>query len=157
MFRRAYRTRLDRFLAAIEIPALGLWLGALGCFAFISAPAAARIVENVNEFAALTSVSLGILADVGYVCGGLAVAAALIRSRDAADRTNDIVRAALVIVALGLVAYESIAIVPELRAVVDVHGEAFRALHTRSSVVYSAVMLLGLTALVMAAVRTDPT
>ena len=40
MFRRAYRTRLDRILAAVEIPAIGLWLGALCGFAFIFAPAA---------------------------------------------------------------------------------------------------------------------
>ena len=42
MFRRANRTRLDRVLAAIEIPAIGLWLGALCGFAFIFAPAAFR-------------------------------------------------------------------------------------------------------------------
>jgi hypothetical protein len=155
MFRRAYRTRLDRFLAAIEIPALGLWLGALCGFAFVSAPAAAHIVSDVTQFASLTTASLGILADIGYACGVLAAAAALIRSRDAADRTNDIVRAALVVFALGLVAYESMAIVPELNAV-DVRSEAFRALHARSAAVYGAVMLLGLTALIMAAVRTDP-
>jgi hypothetical protein len=156
MFRRAYRSRLDRVLAAVEISALGLWLGAMCGFAFISAPVAARAITDAAQFAALTSNSLAILADVGYVCGGLAIAAALLRSREAADRTNDILRVALLVAALGLVAYESVAVVPELTTVTDIHSDAFRALHDRSSAVYGGVVLLGLVALVMAAVRTDP-
>jgi hypothetical protein len=156
MFRRAYRSRLDRILAAVEIPALGLWLGAMCGFAFITAPAAAHVVADGAQFAALTTTTLAVLADVGYVCGGLAIAAALLRSRDAADRTSDIIRAALLVVALGLVAYESLAVVPELTAVTDIHGETFRTLHDRSTAVYGGVVLLGMVALVMAAVRTDP-
>lgn len=156
MFRRAYRSRLDRILAAVEIPALGLWLGAMCGFAFITAPAAARTVTEAAQFAALTTYTLAVLADVGYVCGGLAIAAALLRSRDAADRTSDILRAGLLVVALGLVAYESLAIVPELTAVGDVHSDAFRTLHDRSTAVYGGVVLLGMVALIMAAVRTDP-
>lgn len=156
MFRRGYRSRLDRVLAAVEIPALGLWLGALCCFAFITAPTAARTVSDVSQFAALTTGSLAILADVGYVCGAIAIAAALLRSRDAADRTPDIARAALIVLALGLVAYESLAIVPGLAALPGPRSDQFRALHDRSLVVYGGVVLLGLVALVAAAVRTDP-
>ena len=156
MFRRGYRSRLDRILAAVEIPALGLWLGALCGFAFIGAPTAAHTITDVSQFAALTTGSLAILADVGYVCGALAIAAALLRSRDAADRTADIARAALVVLALGLVAYESLAVVPELTTITDPRSEAFRALHDRSTTVYGGVVLLGLIALVTAAVRTDP-
>jgi hypothetical protein len=156
MFRRGYRSRLDRVLAAVEIPALGLWLGALCGFAFISAPIAVHTVTDLSQFAALTTGTLALLADVGYVCGALAIAAALLRSRDAADRTFDILRAALIVVALGLVAYESLAIVPGLSGRTDVHSDAFRALHDRSMAVYGGVVLLGLAALVGAAVRTDP-
>jgi len=156
MFRRGYRSRLDRILAAVEIPALGLWLGALCCFAFITAPTAAHTISDVSQFAALTTGSLAILADVGYACGALAIAAALLRSRDAADRTPDIVRAALIVLALGLVAYQSLAIVPALAALPNPRSEEFRALHDRSLVVYGGVVLLGLIALVAAAVRTDP-
>jgi hypothetical protein len=155
MFRRADRSRIDRLLAAIEIPALGLWLGALCGFAFIFAPAAFRIVTNLGEFAALTSTNLRSLATVGAILGALAIVAALLRSRDAADRTNDIVRAALVLVALGLVAYETFAIVPAMAAIPDVRSPEYLALHARSTFVYGGVVLLALVALVMAAVRTE--
>jgi len=36
--------RRDRALAAIELPALGVWLGALVGFAFVSAPVAVHVV-----------------------------------------------------------------------------------------------------------------
>ena len=81
------RSRVDRILAAIEIPALGLWIGALCGFAFIFAPIAFRIVAplDVGRFAALTSAILASLAIMGYCCGGLAIVMALWRSRDAGD------------------------------------------------------------------------
>jgi hypothetical protein len=155
MFRRAYRTRLDRILAAVEIPAIGLWLGALCGFAFIFAPAAFRIVPDLTQFADLTVTNLRILAYVGAVCGVLAIVVALVRSFDAADRTNDIVRAALILIALLLVAYETFAIVPAITAIPDVHSADFAALHERSSQVYGGVIVLAFAALVMAAVRGD--
>ena len=155
MFRRAYRTRLDRILAAVEIPAIGLWAGALCGFAFIFAPAAFRIVPDVTQFASLTAANLRILGDVGAVCGGIAIVCALVRSIDAADRTNDIVRVALLLIALLLVAYETFAIVPALTAMTDVHSAQFAGLHQRSSQIYGGAVLLAVAALVMAAVRTD--
>lgn len=155
MFRRAYRTRLDRILAAVEIPAIGLWLGALCGFAFIFAPAAFRLVPDITQFANLTVTNLRVLADVGAVCGGVAIVVALVRSRDASDRTNDIVRAALILLALLLVAYETFAIVPAMTAITDVHSPGFAELHQRSSQVYSGVLVLALVALIMAAVRGD--
>jgi hypothetical protein len=155
MFRRAYRTRLDRLLAAIEIPALGLWLGALGGFAFVFAPAAFRLVPDVTQFANLTSTNLRALGGIGAVCGGIAIAVAVLRSSDAADRTNDIVRAGLVLIALLLVAYETFAIVPAMATIADVRSPDFAELHHRSTMVYGGVLVLGLTALIMAAVRGD--
>jgi hypothetical protein len=155
MFRRAYRTRLDRILAAVEIPAIGLWLGALCGFAFIFAPAAFRLVPDVTQFANLTATNLRILADVGAVCGAVAIVVALVRSLDASDRTNDIFRAGLILVALLLVAYETFAIVPAMAAITDVHSPDFAELHQRSSQVYGGVVVLALAALIMAAVRGD--
>ena len=155
MFRRAYRTRLDRILAAVEIPAIGLWLGALCGFAFIFAPAAFRLVPNVMQFASLTSTNLRVLGDVGAVCGGIAIAIAIARSFEAADRTNDIVRAALILVALLLVAYETFAIVPAMAAITDLHSPDFAELHQRSTQVYGGVVVLALATLIMAAVRGD--
>lgn len=155
MFRRATRSRFDRFLAAVEIPALGLWLGALCGFAFVNAPAAFRIVTDLGTFAALTAANLAILAQAGYVCGGVAIVVALLRARDADDRTNDLVRALLLLVALALVAYQSSTIVPAMAALPDVNSGAYHALHARSTAVYGGVVLLGLAALVMAAIRDD--
>lgn len=155
MFRRANRSRLDRILAAVEIPALGLWLGALCGFAFIFAPAAFSIVPDLKQFASLTTANLRVLGDVGAVCGGIAIVVALIRSLDAADRTIDIVRAVLVLVALLLVAYETFAIVPAILAITDVHSADFAALHQRSSQVYGGVVIFALAALILAAVRSD--
>jgi hypothetical protein len=155
MFRRAYRTRLDRILAAVEIPAIGLWLGALCGFAFIFAPAAFANVPDLTQFANLTAANLRILAQVGAVCGGLAIVVALVRSLDASDRTNDIVRAALILIALLLVAYETFAIVPAMAAITDLRSPDFADLHQRSMQVYGGVVVLALAALVMAAVRGD--
>jgi hypothetical protein len=155
MFRRAYRTRLDRSLAAVEIPAIGLWLGALCGFAFIFAPNAFRLVPDVTQFAALTAANLRVLGDVGAICGGLAIVIALVRSIDAADRTGDILRAALILVALAGVAYETFAIVPAMTAITDVHSPEFAELHARSSQIYGGVVVFALAALIMAAVRGD--
>lgn len=155
MFRRAYRTRLDRILAAVELPAIGLWLGALCGFAFMFAPSAFHIISDATQFATLTEANLRALAMTGAICGGIAIVGALVRSFDASDRTNDIVRAVLIALALGLVAYETLAIVPAMTAIPDVHSAAFADLHGQSSRVYGGVVLLTLAALIMAAVRGD--
>ncbi len=149
--------RRDRVLAALEIPALGLWCGALLGFAFVSAPLAFRIVAplDVARFAALTAASIGTLTVWGYVLGALAVVVALIRSAAAADRTWDFARAALVLIALGLATYEERAIVPAMEATTDVRSPEYRALHARSSAVYGGVTLLALIAVVLAASRRD--
>ena len=155
MFRRASRSRLDRSLAAVEIPALGLWMGALLGFAFIFAPRAFHIVADVTQFAALTATNLAILAEVGYVSGAIAIVAAIVRSRDAADRTNDIIRIGLILIALALVGIQSATIIPAMTAAQDVHSAAYHDLHARSTAVYGGVVLLGFAALIMAAVRGE--
>ncbi len=155
MFRRASRTRLDRILAAVEIPAIGLWLGALCAFAFIFAPAAFKLVPDGTQFANLITANLRVLADLGAVCGCIAFVVALVRSLDAADRTNDIVRAALIAFALLLLAFETFGIVPAMATIVDVHSQEFADLHQRSMEVYGGVLVAALAALIMAAIRTD--
>jgi hypothetical protein len=155
MFRRTDRTRLDRVLAAIELPVLGLWLGALCAFAFIFAPAAFHIVTDLTQFAALTSANLRVLAGLGYACGAIAIVLALLRSREASDRTNDLIRALLVLLALGFVAYEMAVIVPAMAAIPDLRSADYRALHGRSTLVYGGAVLCVLGALVMAAIRTE--
>ncbi|HEX3468525.1 MAG TPA: DUF4149 domain-containing protein [Candidatus Elarobacter sp.] len=149
--------RRDRVLAAIEVPALGIWCGALLGFAFVSAPLAFNLVApiDVARFAALTAASVGALTLWGYVLGAIAVVVALVRSAGAADRTWDFARAALVLIALGLATYEQRGIVPAMAATPDVFSPAYRALHARSSAVYGGVTLLAAIALVLAAARRD--
>ena len=147
----------DRVLAAIELPALGVWLGALAGFAFVSAPLAFRIVAPLDEarFAALTAHTIADLTIWGYVLGGVAIVTGLVRAAAAGDRTWDFARAALVALALGLATYEQRAIVPQMEATTDVHGDAYHALHERSTIVYGGVVLLVLAALILGAARRD--
>jgi hypothetical protein len=147
----------DRVLAAIEIPALGVWLGALVGFAFVSAPLAFRIVAplDVGRFAALTAQTLGSLTVWGYVLGGVALVVVLLRSAAAGDRTWDFGRAVLLALALGLAMYQQRTILPEMIATTDVRSDDYRALHQRSTQVYGAVVVFVFAALVLAAVRRD--
>jgi hypothetical protein len=149
--------RRDRVLAAIEIPALGIWLGALAGFAFISAPLTFHALGPLDmpRFAALMAHTLGTLTTWGYVLGAIAIVAALVRAAWAGDRTWDLVRAALVAVALGLATYEQRAIVPLMQAMTDLRDPAYHALHQRSMVVFGAVAIAILAALVLAAARRD--
>jgi hypothetical protein len=141
--------RRDRVLAAIELPALGVWLGALAGFAFVVAPL------DAGRFAALTAHTIADLTVWGYVLGGIAIATGLMRAATAGDRTWDFARAALVALALGLATYEQHAIVPQMEATTDVHGAAYHALHGRSTLVYGGVVVLVLAALILGAARRD--
>jgi signal transduction histidine kinase len=149
--------RRDRVLAAVEIPALGVWLGALLAFAFVFAPLAFRIVAplGVVRFAELIASAIGVLTLWGYVLGGLALVVVIVRSAEAGERTWDFIRAALIALALGLAAYQQRAIVPAMAAVSDVRSEAYQALHRRSTLVYGCAVVLIAAALVLAAVRRD--
>lgn len=149
--------RRDRVLAAIEIPALGIWLGALVGFAFVTAPLTFRIVAplDVGRFAVLIAATLGELTVLGYFLGGIALVAAIMRARYAGDRTWDAIRIVLILIALGLATFEERAIVPAMQRITTVTSPAYHALHARSSQVYGAVVLLGLAALILAAMRRD--
>jgi hypothetical protein len=147
----------DRVLAAIEIPALGIWLGALVGFAFLTAPLAFRIVGSVDltRFATLIASNIGALTTLGYVLGGVALIVAFFRARFAGDRTWDALRILLIAIALGLATFEQRAIVPAMERITDVTSAQYHALHARSSQVYGAVVLLDLAALVLAALRRE--
>jgi hypothetical protein len=149
--------RRDRVLAAIEIPALGIWLGALAGFAFVTAPLAFRTVAplDAGRFAALIGQSIGTLTQWGYVLGGVAIVVALLRSVWAGERTWDFARAGLIALALILAAYQQNAIVPAMTATTDVRSDDYHALHQRSTEVYGAVVLLAFAALILAAARRD--
>ncbi|HEX3465272.1 MAG TPA: DUF4149 domain-containing protein [Candidatus Elarobacter sp.] len=149
--------RRDRVLAAIEIPALGAWLGALVGFAFVFAPLAFRLVAplDVARFAELVARSIGVLSVWGYVLGGLAIVVVLVRSAFAGERTWDFLRAALIALALGLSIYQQRAIVPAMAATTDVTSARYHGLHQQSTLVYGCAVMLIAVALVLAAVRRD--
>ncbi|GAC1573486.1 MAG: hypothetical protein NVS3B7_04830 [Candidatus Elarobacter sp.] len=157
MMRRDASGLRDRVLAAIEVPALGMWMGMLIGFAFLTAPIAFREFAPLDtaRFAAFTANNVFVLTTIGYVLGGLAVIAALLRAVTAGERIWDAIRIALVLLALALSTYEARAVVPEMKATVDLHGAAYHALHQRSSQVYGGVLLLGVVALVLAAGRRE--
>lgn len=138
----------DRVLAAIEIPALGIWLGALTGFAFVTAPLAFRLIAplDVVRFAALVAGTLAVLTKWSYVLGGLACAVALVRGA--------YVRAALVALAVAAAYFHQHVIVQRMLAIPDLASPAYRALHQRSTEVFGAVVLLALVALVLAALQT---
>jgi len=89
------------------------------------------------------------------VCGAIAIITAIVRSREAADRTNDIARAACVAIALGFLAWEMAIVVPAMAATPDFQSEAYHALHAASTRVYGGAVLFIVAALVLAAVRND--
>jgi len=148
----------DRVLAAIEIVALGIWVGAMIGFAFIVAPLAFRLIAPLDlaRFAALTAQTVAALTEWGYALGGVALLSALLRAVEAGDRTGDIVRAGLIAFALGLATYEQRAVVPAMAAIADLGSPQYRALHQRSSAVYGGAVILALAALTLAAARREP-
>ena len=147
----------DRVLAAIEILSLGTWVGALAGFAFVTAPLAFALLAPLSEarFATLTIASLSALTIWGYVFGGMALGVALVRSIDAASRRWDLIRAAIIAVALALATYEQRDIVPQMKAT-PIASAHYRALHQRSTRYYGGAMLAAAVALALAAGRRDP-
>jgi len=147
----------DRVLAAIEILALGTWLGALAGFAFVTAPLAYQLVApiSVSRFATLTAEALAALTLWGYVFGGIAFGVALVRSLDAASRRWDLVRVAVIAVALALATYEQRNIVPQMKTT-PIGSAHYRALHVESTRFYGGAMLAAALALALAAARRDP-
>jgi len=151
--RHDYRDRTDRILAAIEIPALGIWTGAQIGFAFLFAPIAFKAIADPVRFASVVSPVFAALGTFGYVCGGVALAVAVVRAARADDRTADIFRAVAIALASGLLVYHQTTIVAAMAAIPDVSSAAYHALHDRSRIIYGGVLILCLGALVAAAAR----
>jgi fucose 4-O-acetylase-like acetyltransferase len=133
---------------------LGLWVGALVGFAFFFAPPTFAAMGPTPQFAALIAGIIEHLTDLGYVCAVLAFVAlaVLLRSRLAARTTI----AAILLVGLmtALSWFEASSILPQMK-VTAVKTPAYAGLHRRSSTVYGTVLILGVMALSLAAVRRD--
>src|SRR5579875_1809188 len=114
--RRTASVRRDRVLAAIEIPALGIWLGALLGFAFVSAPLAFGIIAplDVARFSTLIAETLGRLTRWSEVLGAIAFVVIVLRAAGAADRVLDAVRALAVALAVAVAYYHQRVIVQQM-------------------------------------------
>lgn len=157
-----------RACAAVEAWAMAVWIGALVGFAFIFAPAAFRVVTNLDTFATLTSTVLGRLLILGFVCGAIAIAAAVVRASDGVERRNDLGRILLILVMFGFSLYEGAAVMPAMQSTMQQFGgsfaavgkddprrQAYDALHRRSTIVYGTVVILGFAAIALSAVRPE--
>ena len=151
--RHDYRDRTDRILAAVEIPALGIWAGAQIGFAFLFAPIAFKALGDPQRFGTVVTPVFAALGTFGYVCGGIAFAIAVARAARADDRTADIFRALAILIAIAILVYHQTTIVAAMAAIPDVSSAAYHALHDRSRLIYGAVLVLGFGALVAAAAR----
>jgi len=155
---------LSRIFAVSETLVLAVWIGGLAGFAFVFAPIAFRIVTDLDRFAAITSGSILSLTKIGYVCGAIAIVAALGRSRTAASPRFAYARIGLIGVALALSAYDANTILPRMSAAsaafgvpfndvpkTDPRRVAYDAMHKKSSRVYGGALLLAAAALALAA------
>jgi hypothetical protein len=145
----------QRIATAIEILALGLWIGALVGFAFVFAPTAFRTIPDLNTFATLIGATLRALTHLGYGLGAIALLAALARGAR--------VRALLLGAMLVLSAYDVHVVLPAMEATLNTFGAPmaqtpktdprrlrYDAEHRWSSRVYGTVLLLGLLSLAAA-------
>jgi Domain of unknown function (DUF4149) len=154
---------LVRISTVVEALALAVWVGALAGFAFVFAPLAFGIVTDLDRFAELAGRSILALTQLGYVCGAIAIVAAIVRSRGGAR-----LRVVAISAALLLSAYDAQAIVPQMQTLSARFGGSFAAvppsdprrvayddLHRRSSEVYGLALLLGLVAIALAATSAE--
>ena len=156
---------LARIFAVSETLVLAVWIGGLAGFAFVFAPIAFRVVTDLDRFATITGRSILALTQLGYVCGAIAIVAALVRSgTSGSSRTLAAARVGLIAVALGLSAYDANAILPEMQAASAAFGVPFNdvpksdprrvaydAMHQKSSRVYGAALRAAAAALALAA------
>ncbi len=160
---REERPMSERLLIALESAVLGLWAGAMAGFAFVFAPIAIRIVPQLNTFAALVAAVIRGLGSLGAVCGGIAIAAALVRAIGRDARPLALVRIVLVAIGLGASAYETTAIIPRMESTAssiagplnsvpkdDPRRVAYDAQHATSSRVYGIAFVCVLAALAFA-------
>jgi len=155
---------LARIFAVSETLVLAVWIGGLAGFAFVFAPIAFRIVTDLDRFATLTGRTILSLTQLGYVCGTLAIVAAFVRSRMGGSPRLAYARIGLIVLAMGLSAYDANAILPEMQQAsaafgvpfndvpkTDPRRVAYDAMHQKSSRVYGGALLLAAAALALAA------
>lgn len=133
---------------------LGLWIGALAGFAFFFAPAAFAAMGATPAFGAMVAGIIERLTDFGFICALVAVVALAVLLR---GRTAVRLRVATILVVVLMTALswgETALVVPQMR-VTPVRTPAYAGLHHRSSTIYGSVLILGVIALSLGALRRD--
>ncbi len=162
--RHAQPLLVRRLPALVETVALASWFGALVGFVAFT-PQAIRLIP-IGAFAAFIGADLRFLTVLGTICGGIALICAIVGTRDADDRRNDLLRMLFIALAIALgfwgssiVAHmEALAAGQTIASLPKTAPErmAYGALHTTSTRVYGASLLFVLVALVTLTLRERP-
>jgi hypothetical protein len=156
----------DDVLAVVETLGVGFWAGAAAGYAFLAAPTVAHEANDLDLQGRITGKVLGRVVDVANVCEATAIGCALLRARDANERPNDLARALAGVGAIAALRVFRMEIMPEMSRLQqamggsfkdvpedDAHRIAYRAQHKRSTRIYGAALLCGITQLIMTSVR----
>jgi hypothetical protein len=146
----------------VTVAALGLWLGAMGFFAFVVAPAAFSMLDREAAGRFVGAVFPKYYA-VGLGFGLMALASLVVRVLGRGVRPLDWVPIGLLVLMLALTLYAGAVVLPAAHAAREAMRAAgadpaaaagFARLHRLSSILNVIVMLAGIVTLIMEAVRT---
>jgi hypothetical protein len=156
----SFRERLTAACAVIETLALAIWVGTMAGFAFLFAPIAYHTIGNLNLFATLIGTTLRSISYLGFISGGIALAASSVLMQNRLTR----VRQLCIVGMLLATAFELCSILPQMEhalaamnmpiaqlPITAPERVAYNLLHKRSSAVYGTALLLGLVSLGIAA------
>jgi uncharacterized membrane protein len=140
-------------MKSVPVVVTSIWLGAMGFFAFLVAPAVFATLDR-DATGRLVSAIFPRYYLVGTILGLVALAACIARSLPSGWRTWDVVTAALVLVMLALTLYAWMVVLPAAHAAREALREAgagaspaeavrFARLHRLSAVLNGTVMLAG--------------
>lgn len=133
--------------AILRSMAFGVWVGAMIGFAFFFAPIAFHQFGPTPHFAEAIAQTVTAITRLGYGCTAVIVAGVLFEWR---SRPVLIVSAALALLMCALGYYEVHVVVVQMRGT-PLQTPAYAALHARSSLVYSLVLIAGIAGWALAA------
>jgi hypothetical protein len=154
-------------LRVAQIAGLGLWMGAVVFFSFVTAPALFAALPREMAGRATAAIFPRYYA-LGWMCGGVALAAAIAEAASRGWSWRRVATALLLTAMLGMSFYAGRVILPRAgaeRAVMDdparepereAAASRFARLHGASVALNGAVLLLGAGALVLASLAPRP-
>ena len=146
----------------LTVAALGLWLGAMGFFAFVVAPAAFSTLDR-DAAGRFVGVVFPKYYAVGFGLGLVALAGLVVRVLGRGVRPLDWAPIGLVVLMLTLTLFAGAVVLPAAHAAREAMratgmdptaAASFSRLHRLSSILNVIVMLAGIVTLIMEAVRT---